>query len=77
MQTLYVYRLHKRIAQYGYTISMALQVFKSMDARRMEKSCMVYAPFQIQVAEEVLIDLRQRLARTRWPDSLPEADWDY
>jgi len=43
----------------------------------MEKSRMVHAPFQIQVAEEVLIDLRQRLARTRWPDSLPDAGWDY
>jgi hypothetical protein len=38
---------------------------------------MVPAPFQIQVAEEVLMDLRQRLARTRWPDSLPDAGWDY
>ena len=34
-------------------------------------------PFTIQVAEEVLSDLRQRLARTRWPDQLPEAGWDY
>jgi len=48
-----------------------------MDARRMEKSRMVHAPFRIQVAEDVLIDLKERLARTRWPDSLPEAGWDY
>src|SRR6266700_2413654 len=48
-----------------------------MDARRMEKSRMVHAPFQIDVAEEVLMDLRQRLARTRWPDELPDAEWDY
>jgi pimeloyl-ACP methyl ester carboxylesterase len=34
-------------------------------------------PFTIQVAEEVLIDLKQRLARTRWPDQLPDAGWDY
>jgi Epoxide hydrolase N terminus len=34
-------------------------------------------PFTIQVAEEVLIDLKQRVARTRWPDQLPEAGWDY
>jgi len=34
-------------------------------------------PFTIQVAEEVLIDLKQRLARTRWPDELPDAGWDY
>lgn len=38
---------------------------------------MVPAPFHIQVAEEVLFDLRERLARTRWPDSLPDAGWDY
>lgn len=38
---------------------------------------MVHIPFQIQVAEEVLVDLRQRLARTRWPDALPEAEWNY
>jgi pimeloyl-ACP methyl ester carboxylesterase len=38
---------------------------------------MVFTPFQIDVAEEVLIDLRQRLARTRWPDEIPDADWDY
>jgi pimeloyl-ACP methyl ester carboxylesterase len=34
-------------------------------------------PFHIQVAEEVLTDLRERLARTRWPDELPDAGWDY
>jgi pimeloyl-ACP methyl ester carboxylesterase len=43
----------------------------------MEKRRMVHAPFQIQVAEEALVDLSQRLARTRWPDALPEAGWDY
>jgi pimeloyl-ACP methyl ester carboxylesterase len=34
-------------------------------------------PFHIQVAEEILIDLRERLARTRWLDSLPDTGWDY
>ncbi|HEX6480256.1 MAG TPA: epoxide hydrolase [Ktedonobacteraceae bacterium] len=38
---------------------------------------MVHDPFIIHVAEDVLIDLRQRLARTRWPDALPDAGWDY
>src|SRR5215469_18325626 len=52
-------------------------LFLPMDANRMEKHRMASAPFQIQVAEEVLMDLRQRLARTRWPDSLPDAGWDY
>jgi pimeloyl-ACP methyl ester carboxylesterase len=49
----------------------------SLNARRMEQRRMVHTPFQIHVAEEVLIDLRERLARTRWPDELPEAEWDY
>jgi microsomal epoxide hydrolase len=35
------------------------------------------APFRIHVDETVLDDLRQRLSRTRWPDQLPEAGWDY
>jgi pimeloyl-ACP methyl ester carboxylesterase len=34
-------------------------------------------PFTIAVADEVLDDLRDRLARTRWPDQIPGAGWDY
>ena len=34
-------------------------------------------PFRAEVADAVLADLRERLARTRWPDQLPEAGWDY
>ncbi len=33
-------------------------------------------PFKVEVPEAVLVDLRERLARTRWPDSLPGAGWD-
>ena len=33
--------------------------------------------FQIQVADAVLEDLKQRLARTRFPDQLDGADWGY
>ena len=33
--------------------------------------------FRIQVPDEVLEDLRQRLARTRFPDQLEAAGWDY
>jgi pimeloyl-ACP methyl ester carboxylesterase len=33
-------------------------------------------PFQIQVADEVLDDLRVRLRRTRWPDPLPGIGWE-
>jgi pimeloyl-ACP methyl ester carboxylesterase len=33
-------------------------------------------PYTIAVAEEVLTDLRSRLARTRWPASLPVSAWE-
>ncbi len=34
-------------------------------------------PFEIYVSDEVLADLIRRLAATRWPDELPETEWDY
>ena len=34
-------------------------------------------PFTIDVADDVLADLRQRLADTRWPDEIPNTQWDY
>ena len=34
-------------------------------------------PFRICVDDAVLADLRERLARTRWPDQLDGAGWDY
>jgi microsomal epoxide hydrolase len=34
-------------------------------------------PFRIEVPEAVLGDLRERLARTRFPDQLEGADWSY
>lgn len=34
-------------------------------------------PFRVEVPDEVLDDLRQRLARTRWPDQLPGVSWEY
>jgi microsomal epoxide hydrolase len=34
-------------------------------------------PFRIAIPDSDLDDLRSRLARTRWPDELPGAGWDY
>ena len=34
-------------------------------------------PFTIAVENSVLDDLHQRLADTRWPDEIPNTDWDY
>jgi microsomal epoxide hydrolase len=33
--------------------------------------------FEIRVPDAVLGDLRERLARTRWPDQIPGSGWDY
>lgn len=38
---------------------------------------MTINPFKIQVDDAVLTDLKQRLARTRWPDEIPGSEWDY
>ena len=34
-------------------------------------------PFQVAVPEEVITDLRERLERTRWPDEVAGAGWEY
>ncbi len=34
-------------------------------------------PFRIDGPDEVLTDLRDRLAHTRWPDQIPGSGWDY
>ena len=37
----------------------------------------VIEPFEIHVPDADLEDLRERLARTRWPDQIPGSAWDY
>jgi pimeloyl-ACP methyl ester carboxylesterase len=34
-------------------------------------------PFKMHVPDQVLIDLRHRLAETKWPDQLPGTNWEY
>ncbi len=34
-------------------------------------------PFTVQIPQADLDDLRDRLARTRWPDEVSGAAWDY
>ncbi len=34
-------------------------------------------PFRIEVADSTLADLQDRLSRTRFPEQLPDAEWDY
>jgi epoxide hydrolase len=34
-------------------------------------------PFYVDIPQATLDDLRERLARTRWPDEVEGAGWDY
>jgi microsomal epoxide hydrolase len=34
-------------------------------------------PYRLNIQDDVLDDLRERLARTRWPDEIPESGWRY
>ena len=34
-------------------------------------------PFKVHVPDSVLVDLRHRLAETKWPDQLPDTSWEY
>ncbi len=36
-----------------------------------------FTPFVISVSDDEIADLRERLAKTRWPDNLPDVGWDY
>src|SRR5581483_5484237 len=38
---------------------------------------MQFEPFRIDIPDAVLDDLRDRLARTRFPEQIPGAGWDY
>lgn len=42
-----------------------------------EKPAEAVRPFKIAVDDAVLRDLKDRLARTRWPDALDATGWDY
>ena len=38
---------------------------------------MAVRPFKVDISEEILTDLKDRLKRTRWPDEIPGSGWDY
>src|SRR5260370_33313523 len=43
----------------------------------MRRSDMSIQAFKIHIAQSVLDELRERLGRTRWPDEVEGAGWDY
>src|SRR5688572_31385836 len=47
------------------------------DANRGVAAQATVVPFAIDISDDVLRDLKDRLARTRWPDQLPGTGWSY
>jgi pimeloyl-ACP methyl ester carboxylesterase len=46
-------------------------------ARQSDHLTLNVRPFRIDVPQDAIDDLRQRLVRTRWPDAIDSADWAY
>ncbi len=46
-------------------------------AQALKEFTVAVRPYTIAVPEEVLVDLKERLARTRWPEKIEGAGWDY
>jgi pimeloyl-ACP methyl ester carboxylesterase len=42
-----------------------------------EPTATTIRPFKMHVPDQILIDLRRRLAETKWPDQLPGTTWEY
>src|SRR5689334_25224703 len=47
------------------------------EAGAIPRASMPVQPFRIDIAQEILDDLRDRLARTRWADDLGDDGWKY
>jgi|GEM_PF-7084688 len=58
-------------------ISMSIVVLSALWGAEQPAEAAAVREFRIQVADEVLDDLRQRLARTRWPDQIAGSEWEY
>jgi hypothetical protein len=49
----------------------------SNTTRRAEWDGAAPRPFTIEIPDSTLNDLRERLSRTRWPDQMEGATWEY
>src|SRR5260370_3911651 len=58
----------------GYTSSMK---YVKRNENRKAQCFMSMQPFKINIPKATLDDLRERLARTSWPDEVEGAGWDY
>lgn len=67
-------RIRAQILQLAFCLLAQMSILPSLSfAAAPDK----IRPFIIDVDEEVIADLRQRLAATRWPDQIEGTGWDY
>jgi len=69
------------VSQRGMLLLAALLVFQSTALGQAQVLINpepdTIRPFKVHVPDSVLIDLRHRLAETKWPDQLPGTSWEY
>src|SRR5580692_1505 len=74
-------RTETTVSHYGRLLLAALFLFPSLalgQAQAMAKpEPATLRPFKVHVSDQVLIDLRRRLAETKWPDQIPGTTWEY
>jgi hypothetical protein len=69
-------RAERAVSQCGRFLLAALLLFPSLALGQAQVLATI-RPFKVHVPDQVLIDLRRRLAETKWPDQLPGTTWEY
>src|ERR1700734_1294048 len=74
-------RAEKTVEQCGRFLLATLFLFPSLALGQAQVTAKpepdTIRPFKVHVPSSVLIDLRHRLAETKWPDQLPGTTWEY
>jgi pimeloyl-ACP methyl ester carboxylesterase len=65
--------LPMRVASFSLFVTCSILTFSHVSAQQPPP----VVPFKIQVSDQVLADLRQRLALARFPGEIRDAGWDY
>src|SRR5580698_7525145 len=71
-------RAERTVSQCGMLLLAALLLFSSIALGQAHvPELTTIRPFKMHVPNQILIDLRHRLAETKWPDQLPGTTWEY
>jgi len=74
-------RAERIVSQRGRLLFASLLLLPSIAVGQVQAPAMpepaAIQPFKVHVPDRVLVDLRRRLAETKWPDQLPDTTWEY